>query len=94
MKLRLSDPARQDLEDIYAFSLDRFGEAQALRYFDRLISQLEQLVQFPRSGRHSRLLSAQTRMLKMQSHFAAYQIRDDEILILRILHERQLPSGI
>ena len=51
-------------------------------------------MQFPRSGRHSRLLSAQTRMLKMQSHFAAYQIRDNEILILRILHERQLPTGI
>ena len=94
MKLRLSSRARKDLDSIFSYSATHFGEAKAIAYVDDIITALEQLTRFPRSGHRSHQLPPNRRALNVQSHYAIYAIEDDTIHVLRLLHERQLPAGL
>ena len=94
MKLRLSSRARADLDAIFAYSATHFGEVRAIDYVDEIVTTLEQLSRFPRSGHRSHHLPPNRRVLNIQSHYAVYAIEDDTIHVLRLLHERQLPAGL
>jgi toxin ParE1/3/4 len=47
IKYRLSDSAREDLENIYRYGLQTFGEQQADRYYFGLATCLERIAENP-----------------------------------------------
>lgn len=66
---------------------DRWGRVQANRYSDRLKASAYSLLTNPKAGRITDSSPA-IRRTKAEHHFIYFRVEDDEVLIVRILHER------
>jgi toxin ParE1/3/4 len=82
----LAKNADADLQNIYWFTHERWGEKQAERYINGLFSTFEKLAQFPEMGRLRSELSAKIRSFAHKRHVIYYFAMDSEIGISRILH--------
>ena len=86
MNYNLSNEAERDLENIFDFGVYRFGQSQSVKYFDRLINSLDQLCDNPRIGKSRPELDSRLRSFVIQSHIIFYEVKNESIFILRILH--------
>jgi toxin ParE1/3/4 len=82
----LAKDADQDLQNIYWFTLERWGEQQAELYINELFSTFEKLAEFPEMGRMRTELSAKIRSFAHKRHVIYYLVLDGEIGISRVLH--------
>lgn len=89
MKVRLSPRARHDLDSIWAFTVERWGEAVAERYVRDLASAFERIATNPQTGMDVSFVRAGYRRLSTRSHSIYYRIETDIIEIIRILHQSQ-----
>ncbi len=94
MKLVLTNRARADYKAIRAYSLREHGAIQARRYRQRFQDALARLLDFPAIGKRLASSSSGSRTISVGRHLIVYRIEHETVLILRILHERQLPTGI
>lgn len=92
MEFRLSNQAAQDIKEIYKYSVGQFGELQAQRYDDSLWACFDLLAANPRAGRERLAFMKPLRSHQHQKHVIFYCIREDYILIVRVLHERMDPE--
>ena len=91
MRLRLSRRAAADIDEIARFTLRTWGEAQADRYRNGLNAFLADMVMLAEGGFRGQAsdgLPAAIRRMKYRVHFVFYQIAGDDLLVVRILHER------
>jgi plasmid stabilization system protein ParE len=86
---RLSERAAQDIADIYAYSLSHWGEDRADEYVESIYRALKKLAAHPgrNTSRHKR--STPFRMIAVRQHFALYEILNDEIIVLALMHQAQ-----
>jgi toxin ParE1/3/4 len=89
---RLTPKARDDLENIYRYSYENFGERQADIYYDSLLECLDLLGDNPRMGREFNEIEHGLRRHEHASHVVYYEIDNEGVLILRILGARQDPA--
>ncbi|NEJ70038.1 type II toxin-antitoxin system RelE/ParE family toxin [Rhizobium phaseoli] len=89
MKYRTTVEADQDIIEIYVLGADRFGVLQSERYVDDLFSTFELLANNPRMARERRELNPPMRLHLHQAHIIAYVVREEGILIVRVLHGRE-----
>ncbi|MGI3212642.1 type II toxin-antitoxin system RelE/ParE family toxin [Roseovarius tibetensis] len=68
MTLKLSHLARQDLEDIRTFTVERWGRAQWLDYYRGLVDTFEMIKAHPMSGRRRDLFRKGIRSVKYGRH--------------------------
>ena len=97
MRLRLSALADTDLTAIYEHGLDQFGEVQADRYYDGLLDALERIRHYPKAARKRLVEGHEFRVRRYRSHTVVYQLLDDVVVVVRVLHgsqdlKRQLPT--
>jgi toxin ParE1/3/4 len=86
----LSAKARADVRNILAHTRKIWGEAQGTAYRDKIEKTLRVLINHPEIGERRDDLITGCRVLRIGSHIAIYQqITVNEIVVLRILHERQ-----
>ncbi len=85
-RLLLSRRAETDLEDIWIYSFENWGEAQADRYLDELGRSLRRLGTAPERGRDRGDARNGYRSLLVRRHVIFYTFTDNEVLIQRILH--------
>lgn len=91
--LKVSGDAQHDLDKIYDHSAAEFGIAQAGQYVDRILEALKLILAFPDA--QPRLHpDSPARTYLSGSHRILYETTGDTVLILRILHVRQLPPGL
>ena len=91
MRLTLSRRAAADINEIARFTLRTWGEAQADRYRTGLNTFLADMVVLADSGFQGRAvegLPVNIRRMKYRAHFIFYQIAGEDLLVVRILHER------
>ena len=88
MKVRVSEKADRDLRDIYKYSYRQFGEAQAERYYSDLWQCFRFLAERPHMGRMRTEFNPPARSHHHQKHVIFYDVLDDAIFIIRVLHER------
>lgn len=83
-RLVLSQPARKDLRDIFAYTLQQWGEMQLNVYRDRIDATLKALGLDPSVGksRHG------YKTVHVGRHHIYYRYDATTIFIVRILHER------
>ncbi len=86
MQLRLSPNSRQDLEDIFVRGALDFGLASAERYIDDLRRTLLFLGERPYLGKERSEVSPPVRLHRHKAHHILYIVREDGVLILRVLH--------
>jgi toxin ParE1/3/4 len=89
----LSQAEDADIEQIIADSVKRWGLTRAERYIFDLHEAFENLAAFPHIGNDAGHLRAGYFQLPHASHSIFYQKTDDGILIVRVLHQKQLPEN-
>ena len=92
MSFRLTREAEADIVDIYRYSVENFGEAQADAYHDRLSDCFGLLADTPLIGRDYGFPRTGLRRYEHASHSVYYRLTDSGILILRVLHRRMDPA--
>jgi len=92
MSFRLTREAEADIVDIYRYSVENFGQAQADAYHDGLEDGFRLLADSPLLGRDYAFLRPGLRRYEHESHSVYYRVEDAGILILRVLHRRMDPA--
>jgi toxin ParE1/3/4 len=87
-RFTLSPKAQRDLEEIWDFSTERWGEAQAETYVRSIRAAIETVAADPRRGRPCDEVRPGYRKLGVGSHLLFYRQADAGIEIIRILHQR------
>ena len=103
-RLRISDPARADLEHILATSQERWGEAGRTRYAALLAAAMRAIGRDPNGAATRERLELLPNMRSMHIrhargahgvkepvHVIFYRFNDDVVEIVRVLHERMEP---
>lgn len=91
LKIRKSAKADLEIEGIWGFSFERWGEAQADRYYDKLNDACVQLARMPKIGTPRGKIKAGLRGYHVGRHVIYYYIRTDHIYIVRVRHDRSDP---
>lgn len=89
MSYKTTRLADQDIIDIYVHGVTAFGIDQAERYHEGMVSVFDLLAENPHLTRERPEFDPPVRLHPYQAHMIAYIIRDDGILIIRVLHGRQ-----
>lgn len=84
--LRLSRPAREDLQQVYLTGLDLFGPTQADIYIDGLLAALDLIADFPRASVARPEFGPTSRSLTYKSHVVLYRLDGDDVFVRRIRH--------
>ncbi len=88
-KVILRQEAIDDLNDIWAYTLEEWSEKQADKYYSSLEFACIQIGRNPDLGNKYEGLNGNLLGLRIGKHIIFYQIiTKDEIEIIRILHER------
>lgn len=93
-RFQLSPAARGDLSDIWNYSVDHWGEAQAERYLRLIQEACERLTENPLLGSGYDFVRPGYRCLPVQSHRLFYRLGDDgHVDVIRILHKAMEPQA-
>ncbi len=82
----LSLEAEKDLEDIFDYSVDKFGVDLAVFYVGGFEDTFEHLCRNPKSGKERTEIRDGLRSIVKESHVVFYRILKSKIRIVRILH--------
>ncbi|MDE0172438.1 MAG: type II toxin-antitoxin system RelE/ParE family toxin [Defluviicoccus sp.] len=88
---RLTLLAEGDLAGIADRTIETLGIEQARRYRDGLEACFGMLADNPRLGRNAESLAPNLRRFEHRSHVVFYVERDDDVVIVRVLHASMDP---
>ncbi|QFS89854.1 Toxin ParE1 [Mycobacterium sp. THAF192] len=84
----LSPAAQADLEQIWAFSVDRWGRDQAEKYLREIQRGIDRVADNPMIGRVCDEVRSGYRRHPDGSHVLFYRVEGNMIDVVRILHKR------
>lgn len=82
----LSREADEDLQDIFSYGEEAWGEAQASKYLHELYGVFNLIADNPKLGRARPQLSEGLRSFVHGSHVVFYMLWLGELAIVRVLH--------
>jgi|SRR5271165_1152523 len=91
-RFRLSRLAEADLLDIATYTLETWGQDQAVRYVDDLEACCGKLADNPELGRACDHVRPGLRRMEHGRHVLFYRVEAKGILVSRILHQLMLPE--
>jgi toxin ParE1/3/4 len=89
VKLRIYRPARRDIENAYEYIAEDSPRAAQL-VVERILDSIERLPDMPYIGRPGRVAGTRELVIRRTSYIAVYEVIDDVIAIVRVIHGRQL----
>jgi toxin ParE1/3/4 len=89
----LTEVARSDLEAIRDYGNDRFGRDAADRYFMSLDAAFALLEDYPLAAPAKPEWGTAVRCLTHRRHRLLYQVKGDEVVVLRVLHHARDVAG-
>ncbi|MCW5911457.1 MAG: type II toxin-antitoxin system RelE/ParE family toxin [Cyclobacteriaceae bacterium] len=88
-KYRFTNKAIDDLSRIWNYTFENWSENQADKYYRQLLAFCKEAAASPRLGKSYEVISESLFGMKANHHIIFYRIiADQEIEIVRILHER------
>jgi toxin ParE1/3/4 len=81
--------AERDIADIWTDGADRWGVAQADRYFDGMVSLFGLLSNQPEIARLRTEFNPPMRLHIYGSHIVIYETVETAIVVIRVLHQRR-----
>ena len=87
MKIKFSDDAREDVQDIADYTFETWGEKQETAYLDSLHEKLAEISATPERWRKREDLFAGCQVASIGRHIIFFRVQDEEIFISRILHQ-------
>lgn len=91
-RVELTADAERDLIDIYLYSAEQFGPAQAERYAETLNAGIMFVAEHHTVGSDDGFIRANLRRFECVSHAIYYQPAANGIRVLRVLHSRMDPG--
>lgn len=88
LRLQFTPAAEADLELIWDYTVERWGEAQAVRYIRDLQAVCRALTEGRLSGRSAEDIRAGYRKQACGAHMLYYRVTEEALVIVRILHQR------
>jgi len=84
-KYNLTKKADHDISEMYSYTVTAFGETQADKYYNGLISQIEFVASSPETYRKLERFSPAVRICPYQSHIIIYRVQDNDVVeIIRV----------
>lgn len=88
-KYYLTNKAVEDLTKIWDYTFEQWSERQADKYYEMLITNYEEIAINPKLGKKYEGITPNLLGLRTNKHIIFYrEIKENEIEITRILHER------
>ena len=88
-KYKLTNKAVEDLTGIWDYTLDKWSEKQADRYYNMLLNNCQDIANNPKLGKNYEGITTELFELKVNRHIIFYRkLINKPIEITRILHER------
>ncbi|HFZ8416060.1 TPA: type II toxin-antitoxin system RelE/ParE family toxin [Salmonella enterica subsp. enterica serovar Aberdeen] len=84
---KLSQLADEDIFKIACYTIQQFGKHQAKRYHNELENAFRLLAESPLIGIECEWICSGMRRFEFRRHSVYYMMRDDDILISRIIHQ-------
>lgn len=81
--------ARREMTDIWLYTADQWGIEQADAYLSQIESAIARALKLPEIGGPVAGLPSAYRKLKAGSHRIVYRFTNAELVVVRVLHERQ-----
>ena len=88
-RYRLTQQAAAELEAIWTYTAETWSVEQADAYTDELTRLFNMIATFPEMAREYREFSTPVRIHTHKSHAIIYMVKNDHVLIVRILGGRQ-----
>ncbi len=85
MRIRETGLARRDIDRLYLFGLNTYGEKSADAYVIRLLDKFGLICEHPEMARERLEVNPPVRVHPHEAHLIVYRSISNEILILRIL---------
>lgn len=82
----LSQEADKDLEDIFDYTVDKFGVDQAITYVSAFEDAFNNICFNPKLGRERDDIRPHLRSIAKESHVIFYRVTNSHVHIIRILH--------
>ena len=86
MRLSISDAARRDLRSLYDYGVDNYGRQSANQYLDAITLAIERIPDWPLANRLRTEVRPPVRLFAHAAHNVFYDVRSDEVEIIRVLH--------
>lgn len=87
MRLQFSPAARADLDDIFEYTHDLWGAAQAVRYLRDIQATCESLISGHAAGQSAEHVRTGYRKSVSGSHMIYFRVADERLIVIRILHQ-------
>lgn len=88
MRLEWTPLALDDRDGIFDF-IEQDNPRAAIEIDTRVAEQTQRLTVFPESGRVGRCVGTRELVIDRTPYIAAYDVHDDRVRVLRVLHEAQ-----
>ena len=90
---RLTEAADADIDEIYAWTLETWGEAKADEYFHGLYDAFDRIIDNPYLGTDRPEFGENIQFIRFKSHRIFYRPRSDIIEILAVVHVRRMVTS-
>jgi toxin ParE1/3/4 len=84
----ISKKAVSDLEEIWAYTVEKWSIDQADRYYSLIFDEINFICRNVDAGKSMNHVRKGYRASKVKSHLIFYRVVNDVVEIIRILHER------
>lgn len=84
--------AEDDLLDIWQYSYHKWGADKAVEYLMQLDAGMQGLTSNPMLGKSQDAVRRDYRSIQINRHVIYYRLQGDIIDIVRLLHERMIPT--
>ena len=86
-KIHITPKADEDLENIYLYSVEKFGVKRAVQYINDLDKTFDKLANDRSLGHDCSYISPNLKSHRVVSHLIFYKFMADKVIIIRILHK-------
>ncbi len=88
LKIRISNLAILDLENIFEYTMNKWSLQQAEEYYKGIQSEFDAISLNPALGKSIQEIKKNHRCKVCKSHFIIYKVENEIVFIDRILHQR------
>jgi toxin ParE1/3/4 len=94
-RLEIKESAQSDLNEIFDFSVERFGKDVAVTYLTGIRLAFRRILDFPEMGVISSETKQEMRVAHYRSHRIFYRLSKKRVEIVRVLHQAMdVPSRL
>lgn len=87
-KIRLAQSAKRDLEAIWEYTVQEWGEEQAEKYIGLIEKGLSQLLDNPYLGKPRSDIKEGYRALQVEKHLVFYRLAEEDLNVIGVVHVR------